>query len=145
MTPKLSELKNEIVKAVPGIMELDFGCKIKVEEFEDDWEYPFWEQIVANYIPGGFDEQDEIYTLEVGMLDREIVEILGRDITLEDVLIATDRIRPQGQEWSVRYDGHFRDCRNNKYALVQWKMGAPLHEQSEATIEFLHSLLVTNK
>ena len=67
-------------------------------------------------------------------------------ISLEDVLRVIE-IKTRPYEWVVSTNGMFskmiKHCGNPEYVGtgVAWKLGLPLDQQSEKTIEFLHKLL----
>jgi len=71
-------------------------------------------------------------------------------ISLEDVLRVIE-IKTRPYEWVVSTNGMFskmiKHCGNPEYVGtgVAWKLGLPLDQQSEKTIEFLHELLIKNK
>lgn len=82
---KLEQLKKEIKRLRPEIMELKFGCELlwhdnqvhKIIEINQD---KFWTDLTNNHCGHNFG-----FTLKVD-LQTEVKEILGRTITLEDVL-----------------------------------------------------------
>jgi len=122
MTPEqtLAELTAKICEAVPEIMELKFGCRVRHGdcintivgvgiEFEN-FKWPF------------------TYIEEDGCLGASNFndEILGSPITLEDVIRAS----------RMKSDCYDMDI------LDQWSCGKPLSEQSPETISFLSNLLL---
>ena len=142
---KLQQLEAKIQEAVPDIMKLQLGCKLKVnredldsvasDDFEQDYLTVHW------YQKGGFDEQDTLFTLELCEWEYEF-EILGRPITLEDVLMAID-ISKKKTPLVVGINGEFsEEIQNGWKGHETWKLGSPLQDQSEETIDFLHSLIV---
>src|ERR1044072_8005570 len=77
---ELEALKAKIVEAVPEIMELKFGCRVKNKPFG-------YERVIAEVTP------ETVYYVLCGAdfkehFDDGKFEILGRDITLADVLLA---------------------------------------------------------
>ena len=129
---KLEELKQEIIKAVPEIMELKFGCKIK----EDDEVYTIIGENDGGYYVA-FDNK-KLFRAEIGTVDDE--DILGRDITLEDVLIAIDKteFKPTRELIVVK----MRVANIVLSLLDIYELGKPLHEQSVETINSLNEILV---
>lgn len=123
----LEEVKKKIQEVVPEIMELKFGCKFKLKG--------------SNYI--------DICTgkNEWGLND---VEILGRPITLEDVLKAMQSLddkNPQ-RHWVINRWGEFLNDAEGVTPLKgfskvgeKWILGKPLDLQEENTINFLHGIL----
>lgn len=115
----LKEVSEKIIKAVPEIRELNFGCELKMEYsgtvivFKDEKPYPK----IINL-------DGEIFST------TEEFEIIGRPITLEDVLRAVDNL-----ERIVLMDSLLSD---NK---TKWILGQPLSNQSEETLEWLNKIL----
>jgi hypothetical protein len=74
------------------------------------------------------------------------VTILGRDITLEDVLIAIKKtLQEDAWEYLMDPDGVFwRDWGEGRHECTchEWKHNTPLHLQKQETIDFIHGLLV---
>jgi len=137
---KYEEVKKEIVKVVPSIMELGFGC-----EYLDLHNR---KQIFINKAGRG----EHRYLTEEGMfgemLNINMREILGRPITLEDVLIAIDKIsKPRGNNYFIDTKGSFYKTNEDLYDIFlgNWQLGKPLHSQSQEVIDFLYELLVNKK
>lgn len=100
----IKEITDEVVKYVPEIMELKFGCRI-------------WRK------------------------DNE-----GRDITLEDVLIAANKNSLFSDvKLAITSEGLFFDTAS--YSVIDWdtevfwQLGKPLHEQDEKTLQFIRNIL----
>jgi len=128
---KLEELKQKIVEAVPEIMELKTGCRVKLK-IKDDW-FKNPEQIFTIARKEVMFKPSTWSLVEVhqASFDETNFEILGRDITLEDCLITIEKGLPA--PWIPAR------C---KIALMNyWLLGQPLHLQSEETLLFLHSIL----
>lgn len=77
---QIKDIVKEIQRVVPSIMELKFGCKIKVS----------WGNLIITgkrfegYYIVSFDGQ---VLTDTFIREERIVEILGRDITLQDLLL----------------------------------------------------------
>lgn len=174
------QLKEIIVKAVPEIMDLKFGCKFIIKkdskyykdvfrekvciitssfeewealkfEFMDphinrfqhfndgkhppdkDWKVETENQRLADIFPA------DTYDIYESRPD-DVIEILGRDISVEDVLATLDKA---SRFIFIGVTGKI--YRDNYGELVNtdvfWQLGKPLHLQSEETIEFLLNLL----
>jgi len=138
---KLEELKKKIVEAVPEIKALNPGVKVKFHILEDSF---------GDIIPINPGDSDYLWIREEGKPEcftiskSTIVEILGRDITLEDVLRALDK--PEANH-AINCEGQFLNQETEiplTYAFgtgVYWRFGKSLSEQSDLTINFLHSIL----
>ncbi len=146
---KLQQLKAKIQEAVPEIMELKFGCEVIIqdEEFENKQEIgkfirlddkdgkDIWADVAVNrmVLVSGWWK----YKVLEGMF---VKEILGRPITLENVLRAVEKELEDSEDFYVHYNGNmFVNPTNVK---AEWKLGSPLQDQSEETIDFLHNLIV---
>ena len=147
MTPKekLTAIENKIKEAVPEILELKFGCKVRnlwASESNPDRDY----LLTGIDVSTGISIESSL-TIKRGMTPLDdgspSFEILGRDITLEDCLFAigkTERmvaIDVTGEfiEAGGLYGGHNR-------CDVYWSFGKPLHLQDPSVWEFLYSILI---
>ena len=118
----LQELTNKIKKILPEIDELVFGCYYKVKNRK-----------------GIFRIRS---SQEVDVIRAMDIKIIGRDITLEDVL----RCLGGNRAYFVDSDsGCFYRSNLSKgtyeYLGFNWQLGKPLHEQSEETIKELNKLI----
>ena len=130
----LNNLTKLIHKAVPSILDLKFGCKVSKEWIKGQRsDYIVSWVIAENIYVLSFDGQP---LSSVPSLKRDSFEILGRDITLEDVLVAMKK--HYGSMWthSGGVNIHILDIIKNK-----WKLNTPLHLQEQATIDFIYNLL----
>jgi hypothetical protein len=135
---KLQELKNKIIEFNPEIKELKFGCDIEMES-EGIVQY------VGNYSPT---DEDCYFDGDIEPIYNEKYTIIGRDITLEDVLIALEK---KEDDFAVRANGLFmfenRIINRNFTGFnyddddLYWKLGKSLDNQSKETINFLHEIL----
>lgn len=125
---KLQKLTEFIQKTVPEIMELKFGCKLLNKEIGVI--FTVYQEIGKHKFGGGY-LRTELGEIELDYLEN--YKILGRDITLEDVLITLQRTYHNSSK-EVDWVSMVR----------KWKILNPLHEQSEETINFLHSIIVNN-
>lgn len=141
---KRQAVEAAIKKAVPEIMELKFGCRVRKKFLKTDFVYS-----VREYFQTGTVLRQKRNTLGsvlwVGVLfdsnmrptdcDKLDLEILGRPITLEDVLRAMPTGGYNAKMWLMN-DGTFWLTDD-----IEWHLGKPLSEQSDEVIEFLHSIL----
>ncbi len=128
----LEALKEIIIKENPEIMELKTGCKTdygtitKIEGIE-------------LRLNGGTSY------ISKEQVKKGVVKIIGRDITLEDVLIVLTQ--NGGNRWDMitykngKMSGKIQILRDNQEKFIDWQLGKPLHEQSEETIKFLLEIL----
>ena len=157
----LNELKEKIQEVVPDIMELKFGCVVfsdktrteiylgKNEEDDESW---FFEE---DNIQG----MDLAYSLNTADYKPKEGKVIGRPITLEDVLRAIENLickDCKGQGGGL-INGGYSECNNcggDRYDLPEdligsgfklvdvldmWHLGKPLDLQPQETISFLHS------
>lgn len=128
----LNELKEKIIELVPEIVELKFGCEVwcsfeglQTRGFVTDIPDSFGQ--VRIQIPGYYSVIKEVDTLQ----------ILGRPITLEDVLKAADIKSPSKDV----EDLYYREIMENLVFKGYWLLGKSLDEQPERNIAFLHSVI----
>ncbi len=118
----LQELTNKIKKIIPEIEELDYKCRVRHNGINKS----YWELIMLNK-------------------NEEPFEIIGRDITLEDLLRCIGEMEDQNKLGDYIIGGQFFTILNNEAddyeELFSWKLGNPLHEQSEETIKTLNKLI----
>lgn len=136
MTDHLQEVRAKIIEAVPEIVELKFGCEIDSQGKANKLLYV-----------GHSNHQHAVHAIlkdkstAMLMVDEVFTStIIGRPVTLADVLMAIDYVRPVKQCWYVRYDGIFFDSRDEKWS-VNWNLALPFDEQKPEVIEFLHKIL----
>jgi hypothetical protein len=124
------ELRSAIVEAVPEIMELKFGCRVRLKSSTDDnvhiiiysWETESGDRRygIDGYVIADFKEKD--------------FEILGRPITLSDVLRAMDNRRKEN------YTG-MDNVNNQDYLLDIFDLEKDFDWQSDDVWRFLHSVI----
>lgn len=131
----LEKLKQKIVEAVPEIMDKQNGCKIQYDLDGKTWSGEMYTNAFFWHL-----RVDNVYAID----DREIrdsIKILGRPITLEDVL----RAIPMEFKAKIMNNNTIQIDRiingSNKDNWFHWKLGKPLSEQSKPTQEFLYKLL----
>ncbi len=140
----LEELKAEIVKAVPEIMEIRRGTRVRFLGKEAIF-VQYGNGTLTDPLPMVVLYDTKISVTYIHTDKKKDVEILGREITLADVLRAI----------GIKYEGHayLREpaiigvCIFN-FSLVDrpeikisWIMDKPLSGQSEETIDFIHSII----
>ena len=111
---KLNQLTKKIQEAVPEIKK---------------WKCERCNGIFADYVNGC----PKCETGEVG--GSASVYPYIRPITLEDILIAVDWLRP------IKYSDTPNRIKLRESRNIFWKLNKPLHEQSKETINFLNDLL----
>ena len=122
---KYNQLRKEIIRICPDIVELKFGCRV-VSQVKDATQ-TFNNTLIGCKIIGA-----NCYpTVSNGSVHEDrIIEIIGRSITLEDCLIAFE------PKWSWTEA-------QKLYRL--WQLNKPLQKQDDETINFLHSLICNNE
>jgi len=116
------------------IKELKFGCKLLTKDDK-----------VANYIERSslhywiITEDGDYY--DIGL--REYKEIIGRDITLEDVLMAIKNKIKMWGDITIKVNGDIVEQTDyDTYKILgTWQLGKPAHEQSDETLIQITKLL----
>lgn len=125
-------VREAVIKAMPEVLELKFGCEILVETSRAGIQ----KTTITNFMSaGGF------MTLNFGpILEGKITEILGRPIRLADVLLAIEH-----QINNISLNGPIFDRAAEipmADILNRWNLRKDsLEDQSEETIEFLYPIL----
>lgn len=129
----LESVTKKIQEAVPEIMELKFGCEINAKG----------EKLLIYNIG-----HSDIYVFAKHSCGRDekikvsdITKIIGRPITLEDVLITfgNDKFTTD-KAFYVDVFGEFIDYKTH-LVVSNWTLGKPLHLQPQPTIEWLDNNL----
>lgn len=144
-TQKYNELKSAIVSAVPEIMELGFGCEVILVNKNFPKVINLKTPIVYCKQNGEFQlrGRDDFYT------KFDCREIIGRNITIADVLLAIYKNRDDN-EYAVDLSGNFMKLDSGdpddefdtfEHTKYWWNNHKDLSGQDEETINFLHSIL----
>lgn len=146
----LESVRAKIVARVPEIMELEFGCIVKLniddfrgEAYFDKFRSAFWKvddgkwRLVGDK---GWIEMNEI------LAHPEAFEILGRPIQLHDVLrtISTCDVH-YDMFWFIDSDGNImkqdQDDGAPEALSVIWDLASDLDHQSQELLAFLDRIL----
>lgn len=135
---KKEAVRQFIVSAVPSVMDLKMGCRIQqrfsvipyttvisgIEEKSEGDKYVITTHGIAT---------SEVYLERYKEHDNYIIEIIGRPITLADVLIAIKSLKAfhYNQEWWGKINA----------LIFQWDLSQDFDHQSEEAYDFLWSLL----
>lgn len=155
MTTPIQTIREACIRSNPEIMELVRGCRF-------NWNHDFWtvnchrcgdDRVFAFSCSGDahdlvYENPDTVWEYKYrhfGKEEQEEFEILGRPITLADVLLAIEN----QYEYIVAGDGHFlkinwyNELGEMKYegTGVYWDLRKPLESQSPETLEWLAKLL----
>lgn len=140
MKTKLEELRKEIIKSNPDIVEIKLGIKVsdgyiigRVVSCNSEKKNSEVTSVIISRKPF-YEEHATFQAYETDFL-KENFEIIGRDINLDDILKCYKEV------FRKNYGGIFRTEANLLEVLSVWELGKPLHEQSEATINVLHNLI----
>lgn len=159
----LSKLRAAIIEAVPEIMELKFGCRVFIpgeDNFSNRGKRGYG-IITHSYVGNeaswsGYDKKQDAISVYLPSSDvyrpcisikKNKVEILGRPITLADVLRTIDKADVP-VELSLYGDmlhiGHYeKPGRNGYYSKAFWELPKNLDDQSPEVWDFLTSVLCT--
>jgi len=140
---KLKQLTEHIQKEIPEIMELKFGCKVETGKNRDKAIifYSKNNQIWINY-------DNSNNTNYFNLSDERNYQILGRPITLEDVLmvIPENKKNVYSLETTNTFIGSkkknlFEFNHMHTRTGVFWIPNKDINNQPQETIDFLHNLL----
>jgi hypothetical protein len=163
MNETYKQLKELIVEIVPDIIKLERGCCINIKTNTPFEKLPFnhtgeymltydMEYTKMLFVPvyGAFYEGNKSFkTLPIkkDVFERlqkyGNIEIIGRDITLEDTMIAIGN----SGNWFIDDRGLFIRSNRKEFTYnyvqpnIQWYLGKPLNRQEESTWEFLLNIL----
>ena len=144
MENKLEQLKEKIWEAVPEILELKFGCWVK--KYQDIG--IILDKDSVYFRKSWMDDGQNIYWIQ----DDDNFEILGRPITLEDVLVAfeiifirnvQEKMSPR-REWELQSNLQLTFEDTAMKIIKKWRLNKPLDQQSEETINFLCEVILKN-
>ena len=129
----------KIQELVPDILELKKGCKIYIEGCDHEFEY-----ICKDY--NGSTNRYVLFTKDGGYAivpQPSYVTVIGRDITLEDVLVAMMKKNLfieicNGDEDYIWFNGD-GEARHGTI----WQLNKPFHLQPQETKDFIGDLLLT--
>lgn len=136
---KLDAIRQAAIAVNPSIKKLEFGCKVLMEDPEEVWRV---------YLPTGGDSVGIVFGGERRFPTKsQITKIIGRDLTLADVLKALDA--KHGNIFSVNCEGHLLLLRESTETGldtfegngIYWDLTKTLDEQPDATLDFIHELL----
>ncbi len=143
------QLENKIKEEVPEIMELKFGCKMYYKNAEKNLLVENGEYIIVDNDDGFINAIcEEAGSFHCGTFDSteksfKDIKVIGRDITLEDVLVAIKKeMEKDGMGYSDGYGCIMDLCYREQYN--SWIPNKPLSEQREETLTFLYNLLCKN-
>lgn len=129
---KLNELKKEIQRLRPEIMELKFGCLLKNKYTETSYDKfnLFIKRSGENFIV--FRPSFNV----TGSFPNDTFEILGRPITLEDVLaVLGERLNDKFRDSFFYENGHFH------IGNLVWKLGESFDNQNKEFHDGLFDLI----
>lgn len=136
----IDKLKQVIQEANPSILELKFGCRVR-----DTLNKPY----TKIYIVLKESNVKTIWNTDAGAVHIDDIEILGRQITLSDVLMTlSDKyttiekgifIDAMGRFWDIK---HTKNHNNEMTIITHWDLKKTLENQSDPTKQFLIDLLV---
>jgi len=139
----LQKLNKIIIKANPSILDLVMGCKF----IEDMCEFTV---LARELYIGKEDIPYDVFAISENCKQtfaseyiKENCKILGRDITLEDVIIVLSKKADNYK--GVEYpNGSYWLGAMILNTISNYKLGKPLHLQSESTLKELYKLIKNN-
>ena len=147
MKPKLQQLKEAIIKEIPEIVELKMGCFVEVEKNSGE------KEILSYRNKTTLIKRDDIFRTDgCGCCSinysEEKVKIIGRKITLADVLRVLEKKSDSKTFWSIGFNGRFHDedetCYSNPALFNKtWNFSKnDLSLQSKPIIDFLSKIIL---
>ena len=146
----LSIIKQACVSSNPSILDLKFGCEVEIQNYAVTvvvWQ----DRRTWVYLPESGEPNTDFVGLAHSLAyfdEKHIKQILGRPITLADVLWAIQiNDKPITEVWTIDMWGGFKLIHNDiKHARIEnfeikWNLLLPLHEQSEPTLLFIAGIL----
>lgn len=138
---KLEQLQNKITEIIPEIKELKMGCRIRFKGNTDDTILSGvihfaheWKGKCGVCIP------DEANSFGYQLIRKEqIVEVVGRDITLADVLRVYYK-KQRAKLWDWEVNSVKRDAAQRIVPIWNLEHNA-LHLQEQETINFLWDII----
>ena len=139
MLNKIKEIKDEVIKVYPEIMEFGFGCE--VHQGEDPY-----------IICGKNNDKNGSFMLRKkdgqAIFDSAVLganwHIIGKPITLEHILGVIEK-HIKKIHHSSKKEKHaiiYNLNRDKLEILRRWKLNKPLSEQPPETIDFIHPLII---
>lgn len=129
----MKKLEEKIIEANPDIMEVDFEL------------YSIEEQLISikNEMRDKRSTTGALDMIALNDLHNRIEnkKIIGRPITLEDVLIALDKIEQEYDD-AIGIDTNGNIFKGDTYTGIQWQLGKPLDSQPKEVIDFLKEILL---
>jgi len=146
-------LRERIVKIVPEITELKFGCRTNHGYISGEFE-----SLGSRKYATSFCAQFDSNTINGHLFTKSQLKILGRDIQLADVLRAMQEVDLPDDEFLAAYP--YRDTKQKDFWLchkkerdfdmnreeyvissMRWNLDLPLHEQSDELGEWLLTVI----
>ncbi len=127
---KYNKIREKMIEILPDIVELKYNCRLKKGDREyliidvftnvanEDWNYIVREDL--NHQPHR----------EVRYLEMDFYKIIGRDITLADVLLFLDKFYNKGYITNIESE-----------ILEIWNLPKNLQDQDEKTFDFIIKIL----
>ena len=148
----MKQLKEKIIELVPEIKELNIGCVVlfedhKIRLVENTFpKYLFVDELGWRYY--GIKENNKLKAIIPSSSNGEGIrefKIIGRPITLEDVLRAIEKKPDKGEDiddYILKTNGEiYLFMMSPIKKMAQWQLGKPLDDQLEEVIAFLKEVL----
>lgn len=137
---KYQELESAIRKACGDTMKLEFGCSVR---YKNEPERSVWKVQHVDLRNGLICLVDCFITRSA---NKDEIEILGRELTLADVLRAIDEATSDDNNtwYAVDSSGQFARQENNcesELTDIFWDLSKTYSQQTDATKDFLYSII----
>lgn len=140
----IASITKKVSEVVPDVMESKMGCKIVFQQGG----IKFNATALAINHAGNY--LCQIMNTQTTVRKDKLFKILGRPITLEDILVAMQELKSDNwqRHWVVNRYGTFLNEAQPEIASLPvgavgetWTLGKPLHEQTEETLLFIDGIL----
>jgi len=133
---KYNQLTKKIQEAVPEIMKLEVGCIIKNFEKEKVRIISCDDIKVLTRAFNLHHNDSSVYYI----FRKNIKEIIGRDITLEDIIVSYYKV-VLGEFKSREMNENLRHNQTFNFIIMNWRLNKPLQDQDQKTIDLLWNLI----
>ena len=145
---KIEDIRQACIKANPSILDLEFGCKVKIDGgfVRDIWDVSRENDDDCDEITGVLTAADNIGMAMFSTVND--IKIIGRPIRLADVLYMLNH--KEIYDTSISQSGYFEQWRRlpgKKWNLdsddrYNWNLlDDNLEHQSDDTVSFIHQLI----
>ncbi|MFA5990476.1 MAG: hypothetical protein WC803_12845 [Sphingomonas sp.] len=145
-----AEVHAKVIEAVPDIVELKFGCRVDICKNSPHY-VTVLRQFSSNTYFGEINAElrEVVEVMDNFSVHRlpvsDIVQIIGRPISLPDILIAMDKLKkPEIVHILIESDGELMiECNGDDFPHYtgQWNLQKTYEDQEELVKRFIHDVI----